>query len=366
MTWTTGIKRIKKNASQVMLYGHKRNLKHRGIPEIYPFVLWRILNDVVQTVCRPHISCWSRRTRQTDTTSKQIHSTQSYVRPEAAAVVPCAFCSIRRVLSPCALSWRFLLMRDDGDQKCKCRRLPAAVRAAAQPIGASASGQPAAFPLSACTSTGPGSTNGLFVLHFLTAVHRQECLWGAAAAAPTAAAAAAAAGKQKGSAGTQPGVSPPCQMGRWSSGGWAARVRDAIKAHCGAHRPARLEPQQWKPAVPQLHLARWRFLLRMCNSFLAVHHKITTIVGPTLDFSQRFLSEKSISSPAQWEEEHEGEEEEPTRPNSWRTPQWRTVQFYASGDKLHHSAKTPCHPTVMQIKGNSMLHSILKAKLVLQ
>lgn len=51
------------------------------------------------------------------------------------------------------------------------------------------------FHLVRASPLGPGSTNGLFVLHFLTAAHRQECLRGAAAAA----AAAVAAGEQKGS-----------------------------------------------------------------------------------------------------------------------------------------------------------------------
>lgn len=150
-------------------------------------------------------------------------------------------------------------------------RRPAAVRAAAQPIRTSASGQPAAFPLSASTSTGPGSTNGLFVLHFLTAAHRQECLRGSAGTA------AAAAGRQKGSAGTHPGFLRLCQMGRWSSKGWAATVGGAIKAYCGT--------KAGETCGAATLLALGRFPAGVAILFLVDHHEIATIEGATLNFS---------------------------------------------------------------------------------
>lgn len=63
----------------------------------------------------------------------------------------------------------------------------------------------------------PSSTKGVFVLHFLSTSHRQECLRGKQqwlAGAPRLLLASCPS-----RAGTQPGASHPCQMGHWSSKG---------------------------------------------------------------------------------------------------------------------------------------------------
>lgn len=101
----------------------------------------------------------------------------------------------------------------------------------------------------------PGSTNGLFVLHFLTAAHRQECLrgeqWRLAAPPPNPVLLASCPSR----AGTQPGVSCRSQMGQRSSGGWLAEPEKQSRPTTG--------PPSWKittkepKSVASLHNFIW-------------------------------------------------------------------------------------------------------------
>lgn len=107
----------------------------------------------------------------------------------------------------------------------------------------------------------PSCTNGVFVGHFLTTAHRQECLRGKQqrlAGAPALLLASCPSG-----AGTKPGASYWCQVGHRSSEGSLAAAREAIE---NDYRPTRLQP---------LSVMKWDIWPTYDNECLFQLHMIT-------------------------------------------------------------------------------------------
>lgn len=111
----------------------------------------------------------------------------------------------------------------------------------------------------------PGSTNGLFVLHFLTAAHRQECLRGErrrlAGPPPSAAAGLLSQHSRNPARGLMPKPNGSAEFR-----GLAGRTREAIKADYG---PTVLEDYSQGAKIcgqpAQLYLAYGHFLSCMIS-----------------------------------------------------------------------------------------------------